>query len=238
LGHQLLILPLGLIPLYFLGAYLFSIFIRNSVEVNYGRKKGKGITEYPSEVSVLLEGTNENSISFTEDGRSVVVTTNSKYEWISDATSLKEYIEDIMRRRSAHDDIEFVDFLIIEAITRDGESGNLRLTISIPDEVMRSKKYIEHEISNLGRVFVRNSSNDVRWLIHPQGGERRVTEKDGKILVYINRVQLVPGFFHEKTIFMSERQITRNIKNRLWNRLDVKCISIDDHTYCGEILCR
>lgn len=236
MGHQLLILPLGLIPLYFLGAYLFSVFIRDGVELSYGRKRGNGITEYPSIVSVLLEGMNKNSITFSEDGRRTVVMADSDCPWITDTASLRKYIKEIMRFNSDDDGSEFVDFLVAEDITRNGESANLRLTITIADEVVCSKKYIEHELAYLGRVHTRNSSNDMRWLLFSGSGERRCIEEDGRMLVYIDRVQLVPGLFWERSRVMSERQITRNIKNRLWNRLDVKCISIDGNTYCGEII--
>lgn len=85
-------------------------------------------------------------------------------------------------------------------------------------------------------VFVLGGhGNDIRYLGHPQG-ERRTERKDGMLLVYIHRLQIVPGFLFEKQKTMSEKQITRNIKNRLWNRVDVKCISLDEDNFCGVIL--
>jgi len=55
------------------------------------------------------------------------------------------------------------------------------------------------------------------------------------LLVYVDRKQTVPSFINTKQRAMSEKQITRNIKNRMLNRVDVMCLSIDKNTYCGEI---
>lgn len=89
----------------------------------------------------------------------------------------------------------------------------------------------------MGRVFKRNTAgNSVRWLLGSPG-ERKIIRIDGRLFVYIDRIQMVQGIVDDtKEIIMSEKQITRNIKNRLWNRVDVKCISIDENTYFGKII--
>lgn len=236
--RELLIFPFGLIILSIFGIIIFFIFSRNIFELSYGSKWSDGITEYPSVISVLLCGTNEDSITFSGNGRSVVVEDSSNHRLFNDTASLKSYVKEKMQFNGSDYFMKFVDFLSVESNVRCSDSGNLHTTISISDEAVYSRDYIEHEIANIGRVFTRNSSNNVRWLLYPDGGERRVTEIDGKICVYISRTQLVPGLTGERTRVMSERQITRNIQNRLWNRYEVTCTSIGKHPYCGELVRR
>jgi hypothetical protein len=132
--------------------------------------------------------------------------------------------------------MDLVDHYIITDLKNNIEAGTRQITISIPDEVVLTDQYIDHEIQSVGRVFIRNhAGNSIRWLHYPQG-ERKCIRKEGRLFVYIDRLQIVPGFFDGKQTMMSVNQITRNIKNRLWNRVDVKCISMDERTYCGEIL--
>jgi hypothetical protein len=238
MGNTLLILPFGLLPVFFVIAFLFFTKADEGVQKNIGSKIRAGITEYPTEVSLLLYGENEHKIEFTDDGKSIILTINSpKYNGISDisdAASIKKYLKLVDRGQDRFEP-DLFDCLVIEAIVKNEETGIHRVTVTLPDEIVRSEKYVEHEIFNVGRVFKRNNGNSIRWLLH-SNGERRISKKDGRMFVYIDRLQVVPGFLDEKAIIMSERQITRNIKNRLWNRLDVKCISIDEKTYCGEII--
>lgn len=244
MGQTLLILPFGLLPVFFVIAYIFFIKTGDGVQKNIGSKFRDGITEYPTEVSLLLYGTNDNKIEFTDDGKSIILTIKSpEYMGVSpfininDAASIKKYIKERVAFGGDYFDPDLFDLHVIEDIVQDEGAGVHRLTMTLPDKIVRTEEYIEHEICNVGRMFKRNNSpgNSIRWLIYPQG-ERRVSKKDGRLFVYIDRLQVVPGFLDEKQIIMSERQITRNIKNRLWNRLDVKCISIDEKTYCGEII--
>lgn len=242
MGHTLLILPFGLLPVFLLIAYVFFIKTEDSVQKNIGSKIRDGITEYPTDVSFLLYGGNDNKIEFTDDGKSIILTIKSseysisRYGDINDPANVKKYIRERVAHNSDCFDPDLFDLHVIEDIVQNEGAGVHRLTVTLPDKIVRSEKYIEHEIYNVGRVFTRNNTgNSIRWLLFPQG-ERRVSKKDGRIFVYIDRLQVVPGFLNEKQIIMSERQITRNIKNRLWNRLDVKCINIDEKTYCGEII--
>ena len=105
----------------------------------------------------------------------------------------------------------------------------------MPDEIVLTRDYIEHEIKNIGNVFKRNDQgNNCRYLLGALG-EHEIVKMDDRLLAYIERRQRVQSFFGEKDITMSKKQITQNIKNRLWNRVDVKCISIDKKTCCCEI---
>ena len=134
--------------------------------------------------------------------------------------------------------MDWVNHYNITKIGKNKETGKQQIIISMPDEVVLTDQYIDHEIQNIGRVFTRNAGAVAqRWLLWSHG-ERKTMREHGRLLVYIERIQLVPGIFQDfgKEKIMSEKQITRNIKNRLWNRVDVKCISITESTYCGEIL--
>ena len=185
---------------------------------------------------MALCGDNENKISFTNDGKSVVLTVGSpSYISIDDSSGVKEFLKETMKHQDCVD-LAWVDQYIVTSISENKEAGTHEIVISIPDEVVLTEQYIYHEIQNVGRVFKRNDGgNSIRWLLYPRG-ERKTLRKDGRLFVYIDRFQVVPGGFDEKQRVMSEKQVTRNIKNRLWNRVDVKCISIDEKTYCGEIL--
>jgi hypothetical protein len=117
----------------------------------------------------------------------------------------------------------------------EADRGN-RLIMTMPASTVLSNEYIEKEVRNLGRVFTRNTVNHHRFLLFAKS-DREVRFSEGKVLVRIGRQQLIPTFTGNwKDQVMSERQITRNLKNRLWNLVEVKCTSIDRHTYCGEIM--
>lgn len=234
--REFLILPFGLIVLSILGFIFFFIFVRDVFELGFGSRWSEGITEHPSLVSVLLCGDNENTMNFSSDGRKVIVEYSYKNGLLMDTHSLRNYVRENINNGYGTCLMKYIDVLSVEDCTRCIESGKMQVTITIPDEVITDRKYIECEISNLGRVLTRNTVNNVRWLLFSEGGERRVTEIDGVMRVYIRRLQLVPGWIGERSRIMSERQITRNIRNRLWNRVEVNCISIDKYTYCGEIV--
>lgn len=221
--------------LFFVGVILY-FYADDLYQKNVGSKVSSGITEFPLEASMCLYGTNENKINFSEDGSSVVLTIETpSYINLDTPANVREYLKEKMRGIDSVD-LNWVDQYTITAISENEEVGSHQIVVSIPDEVVLTDKYINHEIKNVGRVFKRNNAgNSIRWLLYPQG-ERRTERKDGRLFVYIDRLQIVPGILDEKQKIMSEKQITRNIKNRLWNRVDVKCISLDEKTYCGEIL--
>ena len=194
-----------------------------------------GITEFPTEVAALLCGMNNDELAFSVDGKSVTLTIQDVYCELPESGSAEGYIKDNLQRQ---DDVNHAwsDQLAVTHIARTEQPGGYRLTITMPRNTVLSMKYIENEISNLGRVFTRNSTNQHRWLLFPQKA-RNVEVSNGRILVRVGRVQLIPTFLGSwKEGVMSERQITRNIKNRLWNQVDVRCISIDQQTYYGEII--
>ncbi len=235
-GNTILILPFGLLPILFIVGWVLFSSAEDGLQKSVGSKIRTGITEYPLEVSMALYGTNENKITFSEDGRSVILTVESPgYINLDTPSNVKEYLKEGMRHSDSVN-LDWVNQYTITAISEDKEAGTHQIVVSIPDEVVLTDQYIEHEINNVGRVFKRNSAgNSIRWLLYPQG-ERRVERKDGRLFVYIDRLQIVPGILDEKQKIMSEKQITRNIKNRLWNRVDVRCVSLDERVYCGEIL--
>jgi hypothetical protein len=235
-GHEMLILPFGVLPFVLFIVYIFFIRGSESAQKNIGSKIRKGITEYPTAVSLMLYGTNEDTIEFTNDGKSVVLTIDPTYGEIKDVIGAKQHF--LMMLESEREELYagLLDSHLVTSVAQNSEDNKYKITITLPNHVIQSDEYIDHEINNVGRVFVRNNGgNTIRWLQHPQG-ERRIERKDGKVFVYIDRKQVVPSFLSSKTIIMSEQQITRNIKNRLWNRFNVKCISINDDIYKGEIV--
>lgn len=130
--------------------------------------------------------------------------------------------------------ISWIDSLQITGINEDRETATYDIAISMPDDVLLTDEYIAYEISNIGRVFRGNHINSHRHLL-PSPGEKSIERRNGRLLVYVDRKQTVPSFINTKQRVMSEKQITRNIKNRMLNRVDVMCLSIDKNTYCGEI---
>lgn len=239
-GLSVILFPYGALPiLIFIGIlayYKFDDLYQDLI----AKRFRSGITEYPLEISMHLYGNeNENKISFSLDGRSIKLgMMRPEYSYIDDIETpdgIKNYLKS-KSSSSEHADTKWIDKYIVSDIHINEDSGELSATITIPDETALSRKYIEHEIKNIGRVFKTNSAgNSIRWLQHAQG-ERKTLIGGSGLFVYIDRRQVIPGFFGSKVVTMSERQITRNIKNRLWNRADVECVSLTDTTYCGKIL--
>ena len=233
--HQVLILPFGILPLILLAAYLVWKVLEATGQRTVTNDRKFGTTEFPTEVSALLCGTNQNELAFSDDGKSIILKIQDAYCELPDSASAERYIKDDLYRR---DDVncDWVDQLAVTHIARTEQPRGYRLTIRMPLSTVLSIKYIDGEIKNLGRVFIRNSSNEHRWLLFPQEA-RSVEMSNGHVLVRVGRVQLLPTLLGNwKDGVMSERQIRRNIKNRLWNQVAVKCISIDRQKYCGEII--
>lgn len=232
----IILFPLGVLPIIFIGGGILYFIVDDFYQKKIGCNIGGGITEFPLEASMCLNGKNNNKIGFSDDGRSLVLDIETRgCIDLSTPTNLKMYLKEV-KGSTANVNLDWVDKYIIETVRENKESKMIRVVVSIPDDVVLTDKYINHEIENIGCVFVLGGhGNDIRYLGHPQG-ERRTERKDGMLLVYIHRLQIVPGFLFEKQKTMSEKQITRNIKNRLWNRVDVKCISLDEDNYCGVIL--
>jgi hypothetical protein len=235
-GTTIIFFPLGALPILFIMGFILYFWADDTFQKVVGSKVRSGITEFPLEVSMCLYGENENKIAFTCDGRSVILTVESpSYSNIDSPAGVKEFLKGKVRHQDGVN-LEWIDGYTVTDISENKDARTHQIVISIPDEIVLSDQYIDHQIQNVGRVFKRNyAGNSMRWLLYPQG-ERKTVRKDGRLFVYIDRLQLVPGFLNEKEKIMSEKQITRNIKNRLWNRVDVKCISLDEKTYCGEIL--
>ena len=236
LGQQLLILPFGILPLVLLGAYIVWKVLEATGQRTVTNDRRSGITEFPTEISTLLNGTNNDELAFSEDGKSVILTLQDVGRNLSDKQSAMQYLNDHLRR---HDDDlvwEWAEQLAVVDVSAGEQPSSYKLTITMPSSTVLSMEYIENEIKNIGRVFIRNTVNETRYLLSARDA-RHVEKIAGRLLVRIGRVQLVPTFLGNwKDGVMSERQITRNIKNRLWNQVDVRCISIDRQTYCGEIV--
>lgn len=233
---SVIIFPYGALPVLLFAGILLYYKLDDTFQKVAASKLRSGITEYPLEASMHLEGDNENKISFTKDGKSIELTTMTpSYIDFETPNGIRNYLKDKLKHLNSANP-EWVDYYIVSTTSINKKTGELTATITMPDNIVLSKQYIEHEIKNVGRVFKRNyRGNSIRWL-QPVQGERKLLMKNGRLLVYIDRKQIVPSFFDSKVVVMSERQITRNIKNRLWNRADIKCISINNDTYCGEIV--
>lgn len=232
----LLILPFGLIPLYFIVCGVIFLLSRDKLQKKIGSKMRSGITEFPLEISQLLYGTEKISINFSKDGKSLIITAESPcYTNLDIPQNVIDYFKDRIKNLDKVN-LNWVDSYLIEEITKNNEAGTHQIRVSIPDEVVLTDEYIEHEIKNVGRVFITNNFNRVRWLLHSLNSNR-IERKGDKLFVYIDRMQTVPDFITDtRRVIMSEKQITDNIKNRLWNRVDVRCVSLDEKTYCGEVI--
>jgi len=237
IGHTIIILPFGLLPLVFLVVWIFFTVAEERAQKTLLGKLRYGITEFPTTISKILEGTGKHEITYTNNGRSLALAFASVFDGIENMHEATEFIRKCVESNSEVDQ-NLMDHYIVEAVERAPEKGICYITVTLPDKIVLSDTYVAREIINVGRVFKRNDVNAHRWLLYRDESENRVVKSTGHTLVYINRRQCVPGFFGERYIMMSERQITRNIRNRLWNRFDVKCVSIDKDTYCGELIKR
>lgn len=240
-GQTMILLPLGLLPVYFFIAYiLFDKGLEKGQKAIGGRFQ-KGITEYPHLLSRLFNSSTDE-LTYSDDGRSVILSislghTDYDGKEIRDAAGVMYIIEEYY----SHYDQEYKYYdgickkLVIENVTRDEAASKLRIKLTLPTEIIGSDEYIENEIARVGRVFNQNSPDSFYYLLYkPVLG--RVEKKDCRTLVFVDRRQYIPSIFDTREAIMSEKQITRNIKNRLWNRFDVQCVSIDETVYCGEIL--
>lgn len=232
--HQMLILPFGILPLVLLAIYLVWKMLEATGQRTITNDRRFGTTEFPTEVSALLSGTNSNELVFFEDGKSVVLKIANAYRELPDCAAAEQYIKESLRGEEVNS--AWADELTVTDVVCTELPRSYSVTLTMPQSIVLSTEYIENEVNNLGRVFTRNASNDHRWMLFPKG-DRRIEVRDGKVMVEVERVQLVPTFLGNwKDRVMSERQITRNIKNRLWNQVDVVCIGIDSRTYSGEII--
>jgi len=242
MGQTILILPLGLAPLIFFIVWIVFIKGSDTNEKYIAPKIRKGKTEYPVEVTGLWNVGSVEKVEFTNDGKSIAVTVNPLAsstlttnedikQWI--ITSLNEY-RSHNSEKVVHD---WVNHCIIEGTTEDSKTGSLIITLTVDDQLIKNHDYLWHEIKNVGRVHMANTTtNGSRYLSH-RTPKNELHRENGRILVTIERTQSTQGVFDSwKEVIMSERQITRNIENRLWNRYQVKCISMDDDSYYGEII--
>ncbi len=227
-------MPFGILLLVLLAEYIVWKMLQGTGQRMITNDRRFGETEFPTIAASLLCGLNKDELSFSEDGQRLVVTVERAYRELPDIAAATEYVQEHLRHR---DEVGFevAEQLTVSHVERAEGMGGYRLTLALPRDVVLSRGYIESEMRNLGRIFVRNLTNEHRYLL-PARGDREVEWNGGKALVRISRVQLVPTMLANWTDeVMSERQITRNIKNRLWNLVEVRCVSIDAHTYVGEI---
>jgi len=235
---SIIILPFGILPLVLLAGYIVWKMLVATGQRTITNDRRFGTTEFPTVAAALLCGTNKNELSFSEDGQSVILTVARAYMELPDIASATEYVRENLwdREEVTRELAEQLQVTHVER-TAAGEDGRgYKLTLALPREVVLSRAYIESEILNVGRVFLRNLNNEHRFLLPTQQQERHLEVRDGKMIARIGRGQLVPTMLAKwGDGVMSERQITRNIKNRLWNLVDVRCLSIDGSTYVGEI---
>lgn len=234
-GQTILILPFGILPFVLLAAYLLWKVLEATGQRTITNDRRFGKTEFPTEPSALLCGVNRDELAFTEDGKSIILTIKGAYPDLADIGAAQRYIEEKLSRQYDMDQA-WAGHLVVTRVVRNEEPRGCEVTITMPRSTILSIEYIEKEIKNLGCVFERSTVNDHRSLT-PAREPRLVEVNNGRVLVRSGRIQLLPTLLGNwKEGVMSERQITRNIKNRLWNQVEVRCITIDRQAYCGEIV--
>ncbi|KXS55613.1 MAG: hypothetical protein AWU57_62 [Marinobacter sp. T13-3] len=241
MGQSLIILPLGLAPIIFVVFWFVFFKGADAAEKYVNPKLRKGATEYPAEVSALWMRGLAGRMEFTDGGKSVTLNLTKTFQNVTTRSDLKATISTLLREHRVHSNEEvfegWVDHIIIKNIIRDPDTNTYKVTLTVDDDLLNNEDYLAHEIRNVGRVHMENTtSNGARYLSfsRPNNSVRR---ENGRLLVTIERSQLTTGVIDSwKRVTMSERQITRNIENRLWNRYSVKCLSMDDSTYYGKII--
>jgi hypothetical protein len=242
-GNLPLILPFGILPLILIVGYILYIKLGDSSNKHIGSKTRKGKDEFPMEISSLWISKQINDLAFSHDGKSVSFTKKPLFQDSLDTNEdVKEEIKQTLAECRIHNSENqfegWIDHCRIHSTQKDPETGLYRINLSPDDVLVKNIHYVRHEINNMGRIMMSNTTtNDARYLTSFPENNQCVRSEDGRLLVTINRNQSVPTFFDgQKEITMSAKQITRNLQNRLWNRVEVHCLSIDDTTYHGEIV--
>ncbi|CEP35454.1 Putative uncharacterized protein [Halomonas sp. R57-5] len=234
-GNTILILPLGIAP--FVAIIVWVVFFESSAGI---RKKiagrfRKGITEYPTEAFMFLAHSIDNSIEYMGEANILVLTLKGpSYSNVTTVADLKRCLKSYSDNDGVN--LDWIDEYVLMFIHKDKEAGSIKVVLSIPTSIVRSEAYIEHEIRNVGKVFIEGGYKYSLRYIPTNHYTNSCERKDGRLLVHIDRRQEVDGFLDVKTVLMSESQITRNIENRLWNRVKVECIGLDDEMYHGVIV--
>ena len=232
-GNTLLILPLGILPI----AILIIILLYFKFDDFFGKYIGSrfrnGITEYPAVFSPLQCARDNTTISFDEKNWILLEMDKPKYEKVESSSDAHIYISGLIRE--AENDYEQRKQLKFTIKKYSDYGDSFSLLIDIPYEVVASKDNVELEIMNLGRVVMVNSFNNTKWLLGSQGG-RTVQHMGNRTVFSIGRQQLIPTFFDTKLVTMSEKQITKNLRNRFLNKLEVNCTALDEEFYHGEII--
>lgn len=235
MGREILILPFGILPLVLLAIYIIWRSLQAVWQRTVTDNHRQGETEFPTDIGALLCGTNTDELEFNSRAGSVVLNVSNAYCELSDLSSAQKYLKEGLSYAEGVNQAWAEQLIVTEVVPND-RPRSYKLTISAPRGLVLSAEYIEREIENVGRIFLRNLTNQHRFLLFPRG-ERRIEVRGDRVRFHIERVQLVPTFMGNWTDeVMSERQITRNIQNRLWNHAVVKCVSIDRKTYVGEIV--
>lgn len=250
--QELLILPLGLLPIYFF-LVIFGLATGNNILQKYiGDRFRYGKTEYPLELS-LTKTRKYESLKFTPDGQQVILFLNSRehIKSIDDALNFfrlqikysRDKLSDEEKIKlpscDAYKICEFENFNVTEY-----EKGNkfeqkyIKLVIDIDESVVQSREYISCQINSIGRVLEMSLHNGHFYLSYGNGDKNTLYEESGRLYVKIYRVQNLKGFFGSYRHKMSKWQITRNLRNRLWGRFDIIFTSIDEEYYYGELVKR
>ncbi|TNC80850.1 MAG: hypothetical protein C9356_12050 [Oleiphilus sp.] len=235
-GTMMLVLPLGLAPIIFFLIYT-GFFIGDDVNQKYvAGKFRKGKTEFPTLLNNLLCRRCMINFDTTGTGIKLIIPT-CRYEPVNSESDAREYI----RKHTNYLSFDWVDHCEISNFRKaviesnDEKESYVEMDLMLPTHVIAQKAYIADEMKDLGRTLVQGGHSGNHMSLLHCGGDNQVEEKAGKFQVRIDRRQEVPGIFDYRTALMSEKQITRNISNRLWNRAKVTCTAIDDRHYHGII---
>lgn len=245
-GNTLLILPFGLLPIAFFIGYI--IFIKSD-EANQKYIAGNlksGNTEFPALLTDLLGC--GCSLRFTNDGHNIIV--SIPYYDFSPINCADEFLAQIKsyRKNCLSNSLNWLDQCQISDIRRvkrmetkqfsnnefrKVESEFTEAELFLPKQVISTIEYITGEIEDLGRTLI--TDGGARKRLNYVYGTREVEFKEGKYYVRISREQESSGIFSSKNTTMSEKQITRNIKNRLWNKATISGASVDAQYYYGFV---
>jgi hypothetical protein len=250
MGQMLIILPLGILPIVFFVGWILLSKGSDLSEKHINHKIRKGKTEYPLEASMFWIQGQTDAIGFTEDGSKITFTVTpftGDQHYFKSKEGVKQWItfwaENFEQHKGSDEPkvSKWADHLIVvnSRPTQDGKSHQITLTID--DELANNEEYISSQVQQLGRTHWQNTEgNSSRYLTPyspPSQKDNYLYREQGRLKVFISRHQCVPNAIGSpKHIRMSKDQIIRNLQNRLWNRYKVRCISIDDNDFYGELV--
>ena len=189
--------------------------------------------EIPYLLSILFRGQNNHEISWSKDRRQLIFKFGPVYREDEDYACLTRQL--LSGQNYGEDEyggdllLKWVDQLKIYQIDTDVATMRPRVAIEPSRGLLEDEDYLRMEVENHGRVFIRNSDNEFRWLLGScQRAENKISRGDIGWNIQLTTSQKRPTAFSDLRVEIMKRdQIIANIESRFWCRKRVESFSDD-----------